>query len=106
MSRSLADLPYARVQTDGGVLLELHVIPGAARTEACGLHDGALRLRLQAPPVDGRANEALRSWLAGTLGIARDGIELLRGASSRRKVLRIAPAAAARADWSALRPEV
>ncbi len=68
-----------------GVVLDLSVVPGAKRTEVVGLHDGALRVRLAAPPVDGKANEALLAWLADELGCARREIQLLRGASSRRK---------------------
>ena len=72
-------------QTAGGVVLDVSVVPGAKRTEAVGLHDGALRLRLAAPPVDGRANDALLAWLAGELQCARRDVRLLRGASARRK---------------------
>lgn len=44
--------------------VEVHVMPNAARTQIQGLHDGALRVRLHAPPVDGKANLALQAWLA------------------------------------------
>ena len=76
--------PCLRVAADG-VMLDLSVVPGARRTELVGLHDGALRLRLAAPPVDGKANDALSAWLAAELGLARREVELLRGVSSRRK---------------------
>jgi uncharacterized protein (TIGR00251 family) len=68
-----------------GVVLDLNVVPGAKRTELVGLHDGALRVRLAAPPVDGKANDALTTWLAHELGLVRRDVELLRGTSSRRK---------------------
>jgi len=71
------------------VVFDVHVVPGATRTELIGLHDGALRVRLAAPPVDGKANDALIAWLANELGITRRGVKLLRGASSRRKQLRV-----------------
>lgn len=69
----------------GGVVLDVSVVPGARRTEAIGLHDGALRVRLAAPPVDGKANDALLAWLAAQLHCARRDVTLLRGASARRK---------------------
>jgi uncharacterized protein (TIGR00251 family) len=67
------------------VVLDLSVVPGAKRTEVVGLHDGALRVRLAAPPVDGKANEALLAWLADELGCPRREICMVRGMSSRRK---------------------
>jgi uncharacterized protein (TIGR00251 family) len=75
------------------VILDVSVSPNAKRTEVVGWHDGALRLRLSAPPVDGAANEALRKWLSQELGIPQNRIELLRGATGRRKqwALDIAP---------------
>ena len=73
-----------------GVVLDVSVVPGAKRTEAIGLHDGALRVRLVAPPVDGKANEALLAWLAAQLHCARRDVRLLRGASARRKQVAIA----------------
>lgn len=67
------------------VILDLSVSPNAKRTELVGWHDGALRVRLSAPPVDGAANEALRKWLASELGVPQARVTLLRGASGRRK---------------------
>ncbi len=82
-------------QPNGGhrVVLDVSVSPNAKRTEVVGWHDGALRIRLAAPPVDGAANEALRKWLAKELNTGPSGIELLRGATGRRKqwTLDIAP---------------
>lgn len=69
--------------------LALVVAPNAKRTAVEGLHDGALRLRLAAPPVDGKANEALLRWLAGELGLPRRALELLHGAGARRKVVEV-----------------
>ena len=69
--------------------LAVSVQPNAKRTAADGLHDGALRVRLAAPPVDGRANQALIDWLAGELGCPKRAITLVRGETSRRKWLAI-----------------
>ena len=84
---------------DTGVLLLLSVVPNAKRTEVDGLHDGALRVRLAAPPIDGRANDALIAWLAKQLGVARRDVELLRGESSRRKQVAIAVSMDAATAW-------
>lgn len=84
-----------------GALLAVAVVPNAKRTAVDGLHDGALRVRLAAPPVDGKANDALVAWLAGELGLPRRAVRLLRGASSRRKQLEIDLDAAAVAAWLA-----
>lgn len=67
------------------VILDVSVSPNAKKTELVGWHDGALRIRLSAPPVDGAANEALRKWLSKELNVPQARIELLRGASGRRK---------------------
>lgn len=96
--------PFLRQHGDGSVVVDIHVVPNAARTMIQGLHDGALRVRLQALPIEGRANQALQDWLSRTLRIPRGSIELLRGDTSRRKQLRIAPDAVNRADWSCLDP--
>ena len=81
--------PCLSVRGDG-VLLQLSVVPNAKRTEVDGMHDGALRVRLAAPPIDGRANEALIAWLAKSLGVPKRDVEVLRGESSRRKQIAIA----------------
>lgn len=70
---------------DGGCLLHVVVTPNAPRTAADGLHDGCLRVRLHAPPVDGKANAALQAWLAAELGLPKRSVQLLRGQTSRRK---------------------
>ncbi|MGY0197381.1 DUF167 domain-containing protein [Leptothrix sp. BB-4] len=85
----------------GGVLVDVAVVPNASRTEAVGLHDGALRVRLAAPPVDGAANEALQTWLARSLGVPQRAVELVQGQTSRRKRLHAQADAAAVRRWLA-----
>jgi hypothetical protein len=80
--------PYRR--QDAGWLLDLLVQPRAARTELAGLHDGRLKLRLTAPPVDGAANAALVGFLADRLQLPRGALCVARGSSGRRKTVRIA----------------
>jgi uncharacterized protein (TIGR00251 family) len=96
----------SRLPKTGGCLLTIHVMPNAQKTQVDGLQgeagQQALRLRLQAQPVDGKANEALVKWLAKELGIAQRDITLLRGQTSRRKQLRIDSSVVATARWDRL----
>ncbi|AOY00361.1 DUF167 domain-containing protein [Jeongeupia sp. USM3] len=69
------------------VQLRLHVQPGAKRTEVAGLHGDALKLRLAAPPVDGKANARLVAWLAETFGVPQRQVTIKSGQSSRRKLV-------------------
>ena len=73
----------------GVLILTLHVQPGAKRSEVCGLHGEALKLRLAAPPIEGRANQALVKYLAELFGVPRQQVELLQGEQSRHKVVAI-----------------
>jgi uncharacterized protein (TIGR00251 family) len=85
----------------GPVEFDVVVVPNARRTEAAGCHDGALRVRLQAQPIEGRANAALVEWVAEALGVARRGVEVRRGETSRRKRLRVQAPAQQVSDWLA-----
>jgi uncharacterized protein (TIGR00251 family) len=71
------------------------VQPGAAREEIVGERDGALVVRLTAPPAEGRANEALCRLLARRLGVAKTRVAVVRGARSRDKVVRVEGVSAA-----------
>ena len=93
------ECPTCLTRRDGGVLLQLSVMPNAKRTAVDGLHDGALRVRLAAPPIDGRANEALVAWLAKSLGVPRRDVDVLRGESSRRKQVSLTLGYDAVAAW-------
>lgn len=78
------------IRQDGdGVVLTLHIQPGAKRTECAGLHGEALKIRLAAPPVDGKANEALVAFLSKTLGVSKSSVELISGETSRAKRVRV-----------------
>jgi len=76
--------------TAGGVRLTVHVRPGARRTEIGGLHGDALAIRIAAPPVDGRANDALIHLLAARLGVPAGHVAIVAGAGSRRKLINVA----------------
>jgi hypothetical protein len=69
--------------------LHVHVQPRASRNEIVGWREGALAVRLTAPPVEGAANKACRDFLAQSLGVKRADVELLSGEKSREKRFRI-----------------
>ncbi|QDQ25900.1 YggU family protein [Chitinimonas arctica] len=84
------DRQQAWMRPDGGDwLLQLYLQPGARKTEVAGLHDGELKLRLNAPPVEGKANKALLAWLADWFAVPRHGVVLESGELSRHKRIRI-----------------
>ena len=95
----MVDCPWRR-EDGAAIVLTLHVQPGAKRTEVSGTHGDALRIRLSAPPVDGKANALLLRFLAGAFGVPLRSVTLLRGDASRAKVVRIeAPRQRPDADW-------
>jgi uncharacterized protein (TIGR00251 family) len=69
--------------------LSIHAIPGARRTQAAGAYGTALRVRLAAPPANGKANAALLAWAAQAFGVTLRQVELLHGVSGRQKTLAI-----------------
>ena len=81
--------PWMQVTAKGALQLTVHLQPGSKTTSCAGIHGDALKIRLAAPPVDGKANQALVAWLAQTLGCPQNRIELIRGQTSRRKTLSI-----------------
>ena len=80
---------WFRLATDGRITLTLHIQPGAKKAEFAGLHGDALKIRLAAPPVDGKANEALIKFVAEALGLPKSAVNLKSGQTSRRKVLEV-----------------
>jgi uncharacterized protein len=81
--------PAVRVLPDHALTVSLHVQPGAKRTEFVGLHGDALKMRLAAPPVDGKANACLVAFLADFMRVPKAAVSLLHGESSRQKLVRI-----------------
>jgi uncharacterized protein (TIGR00251 family) len=71
------------------ITLELHIQPGAKHSEISGLHGDALKVRLAAPPIEGRANEALLRFIAEKFEVPLRNVKLVRGAQSRHKVVKI-----------------
>ena len=84
---------FWRREDGDALVLALHVQPGARRTDVAGTHgEGTqvrLKIRLAAPPVDGKANAELLRFLADAFGVPQRSVALLRGETSRQKVVRI-----------------
>lgn len=75
---------------ENGVRFAVRVQPRASKNEVAGVYGTALKIRLQAPPVDGAANAALVSFLAELLGVSRRSVKIISGESSREKIVEIA----------------
>ena len=76
-------------ETPDGVTLSVRATPRAGRDEVVGVEAGLLRVRLAAAPVEGAANEALVALLAAWLGVPRSQVSIVRGGSSRHKVVAV-----------------
>lgn len=76
-------------ETNGSVEFRVRVVPRASRTEVAGEMDGAVKLRVSSPPVDGAANEEVVKFLAKTFGVPRSAVAIISGETSRTKLLRI-----------------
>ncbi len=79
---------WLRIVGDDAVLT-LHIQPGAKRTEVAGIHGEALKIRLGAPPVDGKANDCLIVFIAGRLRVPKSRVVLESGTTSRSKRVRV-----------------
>lgn len=75
--------------------ISIYVQPRASKTEIAGMHDGCIKIRLAAPPVDGAANAALVEFIADRLKIAKSKVRVVTGESSRRKVVEVEGVSAA-----------
>ena len=76
-------------ESSGGASFQVRVIPRAKRSEIAGILDGALKVRLAAPPVEGAANEALIKFLAERLGVRARDVDILSGHTARIKTIRV-----------------
>jgi uncharacterized protein (TIGR00251 family) len=74
-------------QTPKGLILKVHVQPGASKNEVVGEYEGALKIRITAPPANHQANKALIAFLAERLGIRKSQIEILSGYTGRNKTV-------------------
>jgi uncharacterized protein (TIGR00251 family) len=74
---------------DDAIIFSVRVVPRASRSEVVGAHDGALRVRVAAPPVEGAANEELVRTLSQALGVPRRAVEITGGHASKVKQVRV-----------------
>ncbi len=80
--------PALKTDADGAVLIAVHAQPGARHCSLVGLHGESLKIKINAPPVDGKANDELIAFLASQLEISKRQISLVKGDKSRAKVFR------------------
>ena len=90
-----APVPWVH-ELAGHVLIDVIVSPRASRTRVLDVYDNRLKIQLAAPPVDGQANDALVRFIAGELEVARAQVEIVGGATSKRKTVRISSVPAQR----------
>ncbi len=76
-------------QTSAGLVVRLHVQPRARRCEIAGVHNGALKVKVTAPPVDDAANRAILEYFSTALKLPKSNLEILAGGKSRDKILRV-----------------
>jgi uncharacterized protein (TIGR00251 family) len=90
-------------ESDGGVLLRLHVQPGARKTEWAGRHGDRLKLRVAAPPVEGAANKEVARFVAAHAGLRKGAVRIVRGEKSHAKDVLLEGLDAA--GWNRIAPE-
>ena len=81
-------------ESNGALTFGVHVVPRASKTAVAGEHNGALKVRVAAPPVEGAANEELTRFLAKRLGVPARSVEIVAGHASTSKLLRVTGARA------------
>lgn len=73
----------------GGVRIAVQITPNAKKTEVIGVLDDALKLKLQAQPIEGRANEALVKFLASSLSVPKSAVTITHGHTNKRKLVEV-----------------
>lgn len=76
-------------EEEAGVVFKVRVQPRASANKLVGLHEDALKIRLTAPPVEGEANEACRTFLAGLLSVPRSQVQITSGTTGRNKMIKV-----------------
>jgi uncharacterized protein len=86
----MAGSPLSVRETAAGVVFRVRVVPRASRSGIAGIQDDALKLRIMAPPVEGKANEACARLLAELLGVKKGQVQIIAGHASRTKTVAVA----------------
>ena len=76
-------------ESDEGIVFQVRVVPRSSRSEVAGIQGDSLKVRLKAPPVEGRANEECIRFLAGLLGVKRDRVRIVSGLKSKTKTIAV-----------------
>jgi uncharacterized protein (TIGR00251 family) len=76
-------------EKDGALIFKVQVVPRASRSTIVGEHNGALRVRIAAPPVDGAANDELIRILARAFGVRKSAVQITTGQTSKHKQVRV-----------------
>lgn len=84
----LIKLPFVK-QQDSSILLSVYIQPNASETAIIGLHDSKLKIKIATPPTDGKANKTLCRFIAEQFSVPMKNVTILKGESSRTKVLKI-----------------
>jgi len=69
--------------------IQVQIQPGSSKDQIIGLHNGRLKIKISAPPVDGKANQNLIEFISKALGVSKSKIEILKGRTSKLKTLKI-----------------
>lgn len=77
------------VEKDGSLIFSVRVMPNASRSEITGELDGALKIKINAPPVDGAANAELIKFLAKFFRVQKNAVEIIKGQTSKNKQIKI-----------------
>jgi uncharacterized protein len=80
---------YGIEATPTGITIRVYVAPRSSANKVVGMHNGALKVALTAPPVEGAANKALIEFFAKALGVAKSAVKLVSGETSRHKVVSV-----------------
>jgi len=75
--------------SENSVNIQVQIQPKSSQNQIVGLHDGRLKIKIAAPPVDGKANESLIEFLAKTFKISKSNIEILKGHTSKLKTIKL-----------------
>ncbi len=85
----MAGSPISIRETAAGAVFRIRVVPRASRSEVAGIQGDALKLRITAPPVEGKANEECIRLLAETLGVKKGQVTIIAGHTSRTKTVAV-----------------
>jgi uncharacterized protein (TIGR00251 family) len=81
--------PKSDKMQGAAIILKIHLLPRASRDEIVGLHGDALKVRITAPPLEGKANKALKRFIAKKLNLSSSQVAIIAGERSREKILKI-----------------